>query len=115
MPEKLENPYLKPLAKPRPTVSQSEYLPAICVFAIWIGCLLVCLATSWFAPNVLHCQLSGAGPIPCNVLGVDIGNALSFLSLGLGLLFAFGAPLFIIAFVFFLVVGIVRSGRKGTN
>jgi hypothetical protein len=53
----------------------------------------------------LHgCQLDEGGAHPCIVLGVDVGEELGFLSVGLLLLVSFGLPLFLIALLGYLAV-----------
>jgi hypothetical protein len=73
-------------------------MSALWVVVTWVGCALVGALFTWIGAS--HgCQLDEGGAHPCIVFGVDVGEELSFLSVGLLLLVSFGLPLFLLALV----------------
>jgi|SRR5277367_202392 len=76
------------------------------VAGAWVACLGIGALFTWIG-TAHGCQLDESGIHPCLVFGVDVGTPLSFLSVGLLLLAAFGLPLFLIGFLGLLVTAFV--------
>lgn len=73
----------------------------------WVLCFGVAVLGGEFA-SMAGCKLNEGGEYPCPVFGMDFGPFLSIL-LGLGLLAAFGSPLFVLAILGCLIVAGVRA------
>ncbi|HEX7649356.1 MAG TPA: hypothetical protein VF450_18305 [Noviherbaspirillum sp.] len=74
--------------------------------AIWIGCVGFALVLGLLNDNVLHCRIDEASAYPCVVLGFDIGLPLAVMG-NVGLIAAFGFPLFLLTILFSLLVAAV--------
>jgi len=73
-------------------------LSALLIVVGWVACIAVGAFFTWLG-NLHGCHLDEGGVHPCIVSGVDVGEPLNFLSVGLLLIAAFGAPLFLIGIV----------------
>ncbi|SRR5258708_22678844 len=82
-------------------------LSALSIVVAWAACIAVGALFTWLG-HLQGCHLDEGGVHPCIVLGVDVGEPLNFLSVGLLLIAAFGAPLFLIGIAGCLVLALVQ-------